>query len=250
MRYFIYSFLVFNFLVFNLPTSTAQDSLKVSTEAYNPENPPLEWSNKKRSRHRAYLYAKELNEGSLVVVLKTNAKRLKELGILSRKPELSEVQRGVIKDKIKKTQAETKLINDGLISGFSMAYSFSNVYFMYDTNLTQLSDGSTKGIFVDETGAIDKTIEMMEENYYICNYVLVSASNNTEGLVIFDSESNRVKQPFPGVAVASSSGLNSLFQLLINNDKYQKKAILRDIQKLGNSLEVFLNKGNREFRKP
>lgn len=250
MKYLIYSFLIFNFLIFSISESLAQDSLKALAQHYEMAEPSLEWTTGKMQRFGAVISGKQLQENALVVVLRTQSKRLKKLGILSRSSETSGKQRYHIISKIEAIKNENKLINTALISGFTIEYGFSDVYFVYDSSLTNLKNGVTNGIFVDNNGEIDNSIQLKQANFYICNYTLVSASNEAEGLVIYNSKMERVKHPFPGVSVAGSSGFNMLLQLLTSNDNHYKKKIKKDVAKLQRNFENLVRKGEKEFKKP
>lgn len=235
MRYFIYSFLIFTFLILNTSsTVTAQDSLAVEA------NNTAELSSQKAYSSKEAIH--QLHKNSLVVLLRTNTKRLEKLGILSRDKNISAQQKAVLLEKIGRTKDETKLINTALINSFNRKYSFSKVYFVYDTELQNLINGTTKGIFVDNNGEVDASIELPNQTFYICNYTLVSSSNATEGLVIYDSSMKKMKRPFPAVAVAPSSGFHSLLRLFTSNEKYQGKMVEKDVEKLQLRFETFLRK--------
>lgn len=274
MRYIIYRFLIFSFLLI-VSDANAQkigsvydkekvDSLNQLGEKYdvvntdtilkrqsvnNGDDNRFELENTSR-RFGAVISAYQLRENGLVVVLRTSSSRLEKLRILSRDKQLSEVQRQNYKFKIEQIEQENKIINESLINAFSNIYSFSEVYFMYDSSLTSLKNGIQKGFFVDKNGEIDNSIELTVKDYYICNYTLASASKETEGLVIYNSKMEKVKEPFPGVAVSGSSGLNMLFQLFTDDNKYLERKIGKDTQKLHDNLTNFLRRNEDRFKNP
>jgi hypothetical protein len=49
----------------------------------------------------------------------------------------------------------------------------------------------------------------------------------------------KVKEPFPGVAVSGSSGLNMLLQLFTDDKKYLERKIIKDAEKLQRNLSTF-----------
>lgn len=250
MKYFIYSFLIFNFLIINSQFLVAQESRTALAIKHKLQTPDINWSNSKLKRFDATIDGKQLKNGALVVVLRTQSKRIKQLEILSRSTEISEKQRIALKAKIRATQAESERINTALMTNFDLNYDFSDIYYVYDSSLTNLRNGVKSGIFVDEFKAVDEDITLTTDNFYICNYTLVSASNESEGLVIYNSKMERMKHPFPAVSVSGSSGFNALMQLLTDDDTYQNRAISKDIEKLQRNLDSLIKKGEKEFRKP
>lgn len=246
--YFNYSLLIFSFLII-LPTITnAQDSLIALAEKHNLEYPTNQVSDTKIKRFEAVLTANELKNNSLIVILRTNEKRLRELSVLSKSSEIAENQRIGINAKIEGIKIENETINNALISSFRSNYSFSQIYFVYDTSLTSLKNGIKSGVFVNENGAVDKSIQLPTSNYYFCNFTLVSSSNESEGLVIYDANMKTVASPFPTVSVAGSSGFNMLMQILTSNNNYQKRAITKDVEKLQKNLDLLLERST-EFKK-
>jgi hypothetical protein len=246
--YFNYRILIFSFLVLTPTITNAQDSLIALAEKYNLEYPTEQVSTAKIKRFEAVLAANELQTNSLIVMLRTNEKRLKELGILSRSSEITEKQRIGIEAKIIATKVENETINNALISSFNESYGFSQVYFVYDTSLTSLKNGIKSGVFVNENGEIDNSIKLATTSYYFCNFTLVSASNEAEGLVIYDANIEKIAPPFPTISVAGSSGFNMLMQILTSDNNYQKRAITKDVEKLQKNLLLLLEKGNLEFK--
>ena len=98
MRYIIFSFLIFSFWMISISDTNAQDSLKVALALkYELEKPTLKWPISKVKRFDAVVSGKQLEENGVVVVLRTQSKRLRELGVISRNPEISERQRSNLK---------------------------------------------------------------------------------------------------------------------------------------------------------
>lgn len=227
----------------------AQDSLITLAEKYNLAYPIEAVTDAKMRRFEAVLTATDLQKNALIVILRTNEKRLRELGILSRSSEITEKQRIGIETKIAALKRENENVNNGLLNSFQDSYTFSKVYFVYDTSLTSLQNGIKKGIFVDENGEIDTSIELTQSSHYLCNFTLVSTSNASEGLVIYNADNQRIKPPFPTVSVAGSSGWNMLMQILTSDVNYQKRAITKDVEKLQKNLNLLLERGDEEFKK-
>lgn len=278
MRYIIYSVLIFSFLLISNIEMKAQDSLiqigenygliiksrkslkKVEdTLVYNTRKQSFSRLNGERTTletHRtikafgAFAATKQLERNSLVVVLKSESKRLKQLETMSRDVKLSEVQRRNVLLKLNAVKREQQVINQALINSFTSVYDFSDVNFIYDTSITSLKNGLSQGIFTDNNGKLDESIELKDSNFYVCHYRIVSKSKQTEGLVMYNAEMEKVKAPFPTVTVSGSSGFNVFLQLLTDNDNYHQKKIERDVTKLENNLVKILRNGEIEFKKP
>ncbi len=180
---------------------------------------------------------RQLKNGVLIVLLKTNAKRIQQLEILSRSSEYSEKQKQNVLLKIAAIKKETLLKNQALIEGFNREYRFSEVYFAFDTSLTSIQKGIKKGIFVNDNLSIDKSISIETNHIYFCRYGLVSTSQEKEGLVITDINNKKIPRPFPSVSVSGASGFLLILNLITNDEEYAKKSIARDIRKLEESLQ-------------
>ena len=208
------------------------------------------WSSYRTAKYYgAVIAGHQLKENGLVVVLRTRSSQLDKLGVLSRDNTLESRQRENIKARIAAIEHENNLINKALLMAFSNDYRFSDCYFIYDSSLTQLKEGVSKGIFLNSEGVVDNSIELLTPDFYICNFTLASASNQAEGLIIYDSKMKRVEEPFPGVAVSGSSGLNMLLQLLTSSDEHYNRIIQKDVEKLQRNLSVMMEKGDRKFKK-
>lgn len=208
------------------------------------------WSSYRTAKYYgAVIASHQLKENGLVVVLRTRSSQLDKLGVLSRDNSLTSRQRENIKARIAAIEHENNLINKALLLGFSNDYRFSDYYFIYDSSLTQLKEGVSKGIFLNSDGVVDESIELLTSDFYICNFTLASASNQAEGLIIYNSKMKRVKEPFPSVTVSGASGLNMLLQLLKSSDEHYNKIIQKDVEKLQRNLNIMLEKGDRKFKK-
>ena len=272
MKYIIHSTLILGLLMIGVNV-IAQDSLHLLGERYGliitdttlksnagtldlavNYNPSLYPDNrveitKNYKYFSAVVTCHHLKENGLVVVLRTRSNQLDKLELLSRDNSLTIRQQENIKARITAIKQENNLLNEALLMSFSNDYRFSDYYFIYDSSLTQLKEGVTKGIFLNNDGLVDNTIDLLTTDFYICNYTLVSASNQAEGLVIYNSKMKRVEEPFPGVAVSGSSGLNMLLQLLTGNDEHYNKKIRKDVEKLQRNLNIMMEKGDRKFKK-
>lgn len=174
----------------------------------------------------------QLREGALIVLLRSEHKRIYQLEILSRSSEYSTKQQANILKKIAAIKEEAQLKNEALIEGFRTKYRFSDFYFAYDTSLVSIQKGTQKGIFVNNAQEIDETITMKAKHIYLCRYGLISTSQQKEGLLITDIKGERIPRPFPSVAVARASGLLLILNLVTNDGTYTKKSIARDVERL------------------
>jgi hypothetical protein len=215
-------FILLSILFLNVLTLSAQPSVRLA---------------------EAQKQATALEEGTLVVLLRTNDRRLKQLGIVSRSSEISERERQRVKLKIAEIETEMKNVNAGLIKAFQTEYKFSKVCFAYDSSLVQLQKGNKTGFLVDTLGNIDRTQTLNTTAVFLAKYALVSTSKDTEGIVITDLQGKMPELPFPSIAVTKASGVMGLLGLLIDKNRYEQENIARCVRRLEKELQRL---GNNE----
>jgi hypothetical protein len=145
-----------------------------------------------------------LKGGALVVRLKTNDKSVEAY----RRNGQNEIAERII--------AERKAQNQKIVDAFRKEFDFCKVYFIYASSTSDLLNGK-KGIFLNDTLALDTTIELKESFYLIAEYGAVTANmrfdeyhyknvNKTEAtsnttttsaLFISDTTLTQLKEPFP-----------------------------------------------------
>jgi len=227
-----------------------QDSLNTAETLELLEGNTNYLTPRKQRRFTAYEEAGALQDGALIVLLRSNSKHLKQLEILSRSSEYSEKQQRNILKKIAVIKKETQLVNQALIKGFEMMYGFSTVYYTYDTCLTAIRNGIKKGVFLDKSGVIDQTITIQTDTVLLCKYGMVSTSQEKDGLIVTDLDNNKIKAPFPSVIVSGNSGILLFLNLFTSDEVYAKRSIARDIEKLERRLFELIQMGKEEFEKP
>lgn len=244
-KYISYLLLFTCLIIFN--NLQAQDSLNQATELEILEEENQYVPTKTLKLYNAYNSGLELQNGILIVLLRSESKRLSQLETLSRSSEYSEKEKQYILEKIGFIKEEADFVNQALIDGFNEKYKFSEVYFAYDTSLTSIQKGIKKGIFVADYPVIDKTITMEEKTIFLCRYGLVSKSQSKDGLTLMNVNGQKIKNPFPTVSVAGSSGALLILNLFTNDEIYAKRSIAKDIQKLERRLFDLIKRGKSNF---
>jgi hypothetical protein len=199
--------------------------------------------------YNAYNNGKQLRNGALIVLLRSDSKRLRQLDILSRSEEYSENQQQIVLGKIKKIKKEKRLENQALIEGFQTRYIFSEVYFAYDSSLTSIQNGVRKGIFLDKNLTFDNTIKVATGSIHFCRYGLVSKSQEKEGLIVTNFENVKINAPFPTISVAGLSGVLLILNLFTHDEIYAKRSIAKNVEKLDRRLFNLLVAGKKTFDK-
>lgn len=145
-----------------------------------------------------------LREGALVVRLKTNDKSVEAY----RRNGQNEIAERIIADR--------KAQNRKIAEAFRKEFDFCKVYFIYASSTTDLLEGK-QGIFLNDTLALDASIQLTDSFFLIAEYGAVTAnmrgdeyhykninkteatSNATTSSAVFLSDTNLVqlKEPFP-----------------------------------------------------
>jgi|GEM_PF-2421700 len=102
-----------------------------------------------------------LKDGVLVVRLTTNAKKVTYFDTVLRNPDLDEKAKTRFQ-KLKADAIELRNINlVNVINGFKDSYTFSEYRFVLDTDIKQIDEGITKGIFISpDTYELDESISL------------------------------------------------------------------------------------------
>ena len=143
----------------------------------------------------------DLENGSLVLRLKSKRNKIRELNKLLANPDLNvnNVLKSRLKKKLERTIADRDRYNLILIKAFETHYTFSDVYYMYDTATISLRDGERKGIFLNEKMELDPSIEMKEGPFFIMRGGNTDNTTTTgiSGLVVMNAELEDMQRPFP-----------------------------------------------------
>jgi hypothetical protein len=95
---------------------------------------------------------------------------------------------------------ELKVRNFKIMEAFNNRFSFSTVYFFYDTNAYKVISGNTQGIFVDPTLNTNATIKLQDSiSYYVlsfCEDISGYTDKSQFGLYVYDGALTQLPRPF------------------------------------------------------
>jgi len=99
--------------------------------------------------------------GVLIVRIATNQKKVDYFDKVLNEPDLNEKTKARFQ-KLKADAVELRNINlTNIIAGFENNYYFSEYRFIYDTDIKQIGQGKTKGVFINaETYELDPSISL------------------------------------------------------------------------------------------
>jgi len=199
-------FMVFLGLIFSIPMN-AQDEV-------------MSRSDRKAEAEEAI---RDLYKGTLILRLKSKRNKINKLKELLSAPDIKENVRVKLSKELGKTIDERNKYNITLIEAFESHYTFSNIYYMYDTASVSLKNGTRKGIFLDKNLEFDPNIEIPEENFFVVKTGTTNSTSTTgvEAIVIMDKELKDMQRPFPYYVRLNSIG--RLFVRIFNHKNLVKK---------------------------
>ena len=170
----------------------------------------------------AHEHLEKLQEGTLVVILKSSKKKLDLLEENMNNPQLSRSEKKRARKMHEKEQAERQYVLDSLIAAIKAFYKFSDYRFVYDTDLDSLRAGSD-GYFLDENRQYDKAIELDRTRPYY--YLMERYTPDLDGsrvyaLVFLDDNLKVLKPPFPYFIKLIKVGPVALARLLVKKSAY------------------------------
>jgi hypothetical protein len=128
------------------------------------------------------------HKGVLLVMLVTpNPKEINRLKALGKT------------DEIDLLETEIRLRNAKVIREFNKNFTFTPVFFFMDTSIYKVISGSLDGIFVNGSQALDPTIKVKTDNYFIasfCEDVSDYTKRRHFGLFVYDKEMTQLDKPF------------------------------------------------------
>jgi hypothetical protein len=138
-----------------------------------------------------------LKNGTLVVRLSTNARKLEALEKMVATT-TSEKDRLRFEKMLEETRRDTRNYNQWLMEALDSNYTYSKLLFMPDTAATELKAGVRKGIFYDSNLQIDPSLSL-DGGFLVAFYGQSSSSDNTgnEGINVLDANLQPLKAPFP-----------------------------------------------------
>ena len=189
---------------------------------------------------------KDLKDGALVVRLKSKSNKISKLEELIASPDVKESSKNKLRKELKTTIEERNKYNVELVKAMSELYTFSKVYYMYDTHSKALKNGTRSGIFLNENLEEDPKITLRGEHFFVLKTGTTDSESTTglEALIIMDNQLVDLKRPFPYYVRINSIG--RLFVRIFN----PKKLVQKDAKEIVGKLEAQLNKFYEETTKP
>ncbi len=182
---------------------------------------------------------KDLNNGTLILRLKSKRNKIKKLKELLSAPDIKEGVRVKLSKELGRTIDERNRYNITLVDAFENHYSFSNIYYMYDTASVSLKNGTRKGIFLDKNLEFDPNIEIPEGNFFVVKTGTTNATSTTgvEAIVIMNKELKDMQRPFPYYVRLNSIG--RLFTRIFNHKNLVKKDSKDVVTRLERNLQKY-----------
>lgn len=151
------------------------------------------------SKSKAYDAAKALKEGVLVVCLPSNHNKIKAMSALVNNPQVGENEKKRIRKQLETTVSESRSDNKIAIAAFRQEYRFSEVYFAYDTAVTQLRQGITEGFFLNDSLDMNPDASLAGKAWFVLRmgYTDASQTSGAESFTMSDSNLEALKPPFP-----------------------------------------------------
>jgi hypothetical protein len=191
----------------------------------------------KQNRLRSEQAIVDLREGALVVRLKSKRNKIEKLEEAIANPELDEKERNRLKKELDETTMEKEEYNAGLSDAFVNYYTFSAIYFMYDTSSVALKNGVKSGFLLDKDLKVDPNITIGEDSIFVIYNGELDATNSSgmEALIIMDGNFNILQSPFPYYIRSNN------FWWTLGRFFSPKQAIKRDSKKIVTKLDYNLN---------
>ncbi|MFT5166277.1 MAG: hypothetical protein ACI8P3_001508 [Saprospiraceae bacterium] len=182
---------------------------------------------------------KDLAGGTLILRLKSKHNKITKLEELLATPDIKASTRTKLSEDLESTIDERNRFNRSLTYAFEEYYSFSNIYYIYDTASVSLINGQRSGIFLNEDLELDLTIEIPEGIFFVLKVGTTDSASTTgvEALVMMDRNLKDLAAPFPYYVRVNSIG--RLFTRIFNHKKLVKKDSKKIVQKLESNLQRY-----------
>ncbi|MDZ4682657.1 MAG: hypothetical protein SH848_20250 [Saprospiraceae bacterium] len=191
------------------------------------------------SRRKAFESAKALKEGVLVVCLPSNNNKIKALSALLDNPQVNENEKKRIRKQLTTTESESRSDNLTTIVAFRQEYRFSEVYFTYDTAITQLRKGIPDGYFLNDALETDPGVSLTGKTWFVLRMGYTDATQNSgaEAFILSDSSLNELQPPFP--AAVRLDNLSYLINRALAPEIAARKRMTKAARKLQEKLSDF-----------
>lgn len=159
--------------------------------------------------------AKELQQGTLIVRVFTNAGKIRQLRNLVNAEDISDATRKKLEKQLHDTEKENDAYWKDLKYALTTHYSFSNLLYMPDSLYKSFDEGLDE-VFWDEHRNVSPLIKVDRSNFF-----LMIAGDNPDQLILTTRDLVRLDKPFPH---RISTFLPS-FRRIFNRKAYLEKQV-------------------------
>jgi len=174
-----------------------------------------------------------------VVCLPSNNNKIKALSALLDNPQVNENEKKRIRKQLTTTESESRSDNLTTIVAFRQEYRFSEVYFTYDTAITQLRKGIPDGYFLNDALETDPGVSLTGKTWFVLRMGYTDATQNSgaEAFILSDSSLNELQPPFP--AAVRLDNLSYLINRALAPEIAARKRMTKAARKLQEKLSDF-----------
>lgn len=164
-----------------------------------------------QSKTEACHHISELQEGTLLIRLESNQKKISAMENL-----IAEAKDSPLKGKTKKDLLELRTTTDDnnrlLVEGFSKAYNYSRVLFIYDSDYRDLLENKNYDKFLNSNLEYITESFVPEQSYLArIGTTDVNGGGSTKSIVIADLNGNDLMKPFPNTLKYEGGIFEALF---------------------------------------
>jgi hypothetical protein len=200
---------------------------------------------------RAKAAVQMLNEAALVVRLKSNNKKLQLLNEYANSEELDEKQKQKYKNEAAVLLLETEHEQSIWIKAFLQNYSFSEVYFINDSDYKAFLTGKREGLFLNEEGQKDSSVKFNQLYYLVAGFGSSKQADQYSGglgMFIMDARGNELNNPFPHFLTARF--YDQLVGIVMNDGSREKRNAEKIVIRFQKKLDKFCEKVCGEILPP
>jgi hypothetical protein len=200
---------------------------------------------------RAVAAVQMLQESALVVRLQSNNKKLTRLKELSESASLDKKKQEKFRKEAEVLILETQHQQSVWINAFMELYSFSDVYFLEDSDYKAFLSGSRNGIFINEQGVKDPGIKFNQLYYLVAGFGSSRQPDQYSGgagMYIMDARGNELNNPFPHFLTARF--YDQVLGLVMNDGSREKRNAEKIVSRLQKKLDRYCSKVCGEILPP
>ena len=158
-------------------------------------------------KSRARQAIKDIKDGVLIIRLAGKSKKIQELERLAASDELDDATRRRLQKQAAANREAQKRFNINLTYAFSNHYRFSEVLFLYDTEMPQLLAGKQQGFFLDRNLRPDPSVSLNHRSFCLLTQGFAGTDGAAkDALLITDSRLEPLQPPFPYYVALNNFG--------------------------------------------